>query len=46
MCRLRSRCRVTGFVTGNLDSQQMKGLAIDVESMLKVSSLHCCCSHA
>ncbi len=34
--RLTCRCKVTGFVTGNLDGHGVKSLAADVEAMLKV----------
>ena len=34
--RLRLRCKVTGFATGNFGHVCMKGLAADVESLLKV----------
>lgn len=39
MPRLRSRCRVTGFATGNFSPVDMKGLAADVESLLTVRTL-------
>ena len=39
MPRLRLRCRVTGFATGNFSHVSMKGLAADVESLLTVRTL-------
>lgn len=33
-----ARCKVTGFVTGNISEHYMKGLATDIESLLKVRS--------
>ena len=50
MPRLRSRCKITGFATGNFGQVCMKGLAADVESLLKVRLVfvpgppfHACC---
>lgn len=48
--RLRSRSKVTGFATGNFGHVCLKGLAADVESLLKVRlafvpgpPFHACC---
>ena len=38
MGEVTARCKVTGFVTGNISERYMKGLATDVESLLKVRS--------
>ena len=34
--QMTARCKVTGFVTGNISERFMKGLATDVETLLTV----------
>ena len=44
MYEVTQRCKVTGFVTGNISQRFIKGLAADVEALLTVRVSVCVCT--